>query len=119
MSEFSEYVTSTAFNLNLSKSMVSMILLMNYVEQANEDTSLAIVSSGFYNANTLKSLRSRGLIEWRTEKVPENKKKPFGPHTEDTTMTGPFVTEPGKVVCQLLEMAGFSCGIDTGKKEAA
>ena len=77
MNQFEEHVKSGAFQLSLSKRMIKVLLSMT--GNGKEDDRL--------NLAPYQALQRRGLIEWNEE--------------------GPFVTQAGKLVSELLIIAKY------------
>lgn len=88
-SQFSSYVTKTAFNLTLSKNQV-LVLCLQTLSNRNEILE-NIVSMG-YDFRTLSSLRNRGLIEWKGEYKNTH---------------GPYLTSAGNITIELIREAGL------------
>ncbi len=88
-SDFANYTTSTAFNLQLSKVMVKYLVLMTRGEQVMLSTFLT----------TEQSLRRRGLV----------KRVPFDADylKDGHDMSKPVLTDEGKLVVELLKYAGL------------
>lgn len=84
---FAEYTTSTAFVLNLSKLQCNA--LMRMVEAERPLDTLYLV-----NVDTMCGLQRRGLVDWFKD--------------EDGNNNGWYITEPGKLVYELLKLAGLS-----------
>jgi len=76
--KFSNYVTSSAFHLSLSKNMINMLLWLN--EQSNGQWYIWLV-----DGHTGRALKARGLVN-------ENS----------------FITDEGRLVAHLLTLAGYS-----------
>lgn len=76
--KFSNYVTSAAFHLSLSKNMINMLLWLN--EQANGEWHIWMIDGG-----TGRALKARGLVK------------------EDN-----FISLEGRKVAELLAMAGYT-----------
>lgn len=94
MSQFAEYVTSTAFNLSLSKRMIEALCWMNHYGNICASTA------------TVRSLEARGLIE---RKVP-NPRRPDGPNDDPDApwiFSGYAMSEAGKAVIPLLKLCGL------------
>ena len=85
---FSEYVKGSAFTLVLSKHMINSLLAM---KEGMHEKRLMM---GYYHA-----LERRGLVQWAQD--------------EDSMGSGGFITIAGKMVCSLLEHAGYSIDLNT------
>lgn len=101
---FKEHVTSSAFCLTLSKSMIRRLLMMDYHPAFYFDGSP-------HNLKTLQSLRERGLV-FRDEKkihVPG----------KGTFLQSPLwkFTEEGLLIVKLLKCAGFTLEHDAQLKQ--
>lgn len=87
MSLFKEYVTSSAFRLDLSKNMIEWLLLVEACDGYWEPS---------WAIKTEKACEKRGLC--KRVPVDEGKSRKF---------SKPKLTEEGYIVCQLLKKAGF------------
>lgn len=85
MSVFKDYVTSSAFRLDLSKNMIDWLLL---VERGGEYWAPS------WSLKSEEACARRGLC----------KRVPMG----EDRYTKPKLTEEGYIVCQLLKKSGFS-----------
>jgi len=79
MSKFEDHVKSTAFNLQLSSSMVRVLLSMS---DGDADEVM--------NIHPYKALKRRGLIALNINGI-----------------KGPSLTKEGELVCELLKMARY------------
>lgn len=84
MDNFSSYVTSSAFNLSLSKNMIQALFCIEKNTWLNT------------SCLTFQSLKRRGLVE-----VVEEKRGTF-------TFIKPALTRPGTLVLELCKIAGFN-----------
>lgn len=97
--KFQQYTTNTAFRLDLSKSMVAM-LLEKYAEKQVETNPNDIITFRTEIRNfiaTGKSLENRGLLKDRYCIDGKGRK----------TRLGYQLTQEGEKVCELLLLAGF------------
>lgn len=78
---FQEYTSSAAFRLELSPRMIEVLLF----------AAIGGEPPGNLNLGPYRALERRGLLEWR---IVNGKKE------------GPRITEAGRLVAQLLEIAG-------------
>lgn len=101
---FKEHVTSSAFSLTLSKSMIRRLLMMDYHPAFYFDGQP-------HNLKTLDSLRERGLV-YRDEKE-------FHVPGKGTFLQSPLwrFTEEGELVVKLLKAAGFTLEHDAQLKQ--
>lgn len=88
MSQFSEYVTSSAFNLSLSKNMIEYLL------QLSVGNNYLWCMSNWMAAE--KACERRGLC----------KRIPISVEKETSK---PALTDEGVLVVDLLKLAGFQC----------
>lgn len=91
INRFQSHVTSTAFSLSLSRNMIDELLCLGYMEPRQTTRFWA-----FNHTGTKQSLVRRGLVEtWAVK--------------DDTGnfLTEAKLTEAGKILCQLLSLAGF------------
>lgn len=102
MSMFSDYVTSCAFHLNLSRQMAQTMWLIDKQERGGGDrdritTVFEAASDNFIAA--AKALSRRGLVEWHEPPVKKDGYRDFSKpaHT---------LTQPGKLVLDLCVIAG-------------
>jgi len=83
MNLFAEYSRSAAFRIELSERMVRILLYVAGIGPC--DSSL--------NMQPYQALARRGLIEWRGEGMDKH---------------GPYITEAGTKLVELLQMAGYA-----------
>lgn len=84
MSKFSEYASSTAFTVSLSNPQIECLYTF-YID----DWDLTVM----YSMATIKALGRKGLVEWK-----KNEKGKYD---------GCSITEEGKKLAELLDMAGY------------
>lgn len=100
--KFKEYVTSTAFNFNLSKRMIEWLFYLRYCHKNPPKNKRQWEQQAYClpkdtTTATSSALMERGLIEMKyTKEFPyENKCKHI------------VISKVGLKVCELLEFAGF------------
>lgn len=88
---FAEYVTSTAFSLNLSKVQVEII---GFLHVYGVEVSPHAISHRMHHFTTLQALKRKGLVYWKYD-------------AEGRACGFQGLTDAGKKVAELLVLAGL------------
>lgn len=89
MSTFGEYAQSEAFRIELSKRQIAELM----IRESAVDKRVLYGKYGL-NMGVLHALQRRGLIDWYVK--------------ADGSKNGLYITDAGKAVCRVLELAGYS-----------
>ena len=91
---FKEYCRSASFRLELSNKMIRTLLLLKPYIKTERHCMEKFEALNQHNIDfiTFNALKRRGLIEWRDTA---------------TGKSGPYLTQAGRIVTELLEHAEF------------